>query len=85
MSSAPHEAPTERREVARIQKGREHTLVIAVQTFHGRNFLDLRLFRATYDGERPTASGITIDARRLGEIQLGLIDAEGALEELDRR
>jgi len=75
--------PDEQKVLASFPRNAEETLQIAVSTFKGRTYVDIRLYYTDADGQlKPTKKGVTVTPELWDQFRAGLAQAE---EELQRR
>ena len=86
--SAP--APSLPVTIARFTKNKREAVVVTLSEYKGVNLVDLRVFAATDEGDKPTQKGVALDVKRLPDHRdaieraeeearrLGLIPIKGA-------
>ena len=61
------------REVATIRKNSRESIRVALRSFKGRRFIDLRVYFYGADGElKPTGKGIAISSALFGQVSAAL-------------
>ena len=62
----------ERSNLARIRKGNTDLVVVAVCSFRGHRYCDVRSFYIKGEDEGPTAKGVTVPLDQLEELRDGI-------------
>ena len=79
MSALPSPLPVV---VGRLTKNRREAVVVALKEFEGVRLIDLRVYAATPEGDKPTPKGLALDVRRLPALREALVRAESQARRL---
>ncbi len=70
------------RTIARFVKNRREAVVVALSEYKGVRLIDLRVFAATDEGDKPTPKGLALDVRRLPDLREAITRAEAEAKAL---
>ena len=62
--------------IARFTKNKREAVVVALSEYKGVRLIDLRVFAATDEGDKPTPKGLALDVRRLPDLREAITRAE---------
>jgi hypothetical protein len=68
--------------IARFTKNKREAVVVALSEYKGVNLIDMRVFAATDEGDKPTPKGLALDIQRLPDLRAALERAEGEARRL---
>ena len=68
--------------IARFTKNKRESVVVALSEYRGVNLIDLRVFAATDEGDKPTQKGVALDVKRLPNLRDAIERAEAEAKRL---
>lgn len=64
-----------------VEKSCRERIRVAIDSYNGHEFIDIRVFALTSEGEKPTRQGVTVRLDRIRDLRR-LLDS--ALEQIER-